>query len=555
MIPASKPKPGTARPRGPISRTPRASSGRPRRAGVTIPLFSLRTARSWGIGEIGDLPAFAGWMATAGISLVQLLPLGEISGGDTSPYSAQTAFAIDPMYIAMADVPDLPAEDVGLALGHGGAIMLEAARASSTVDYGAVRSLKQRALRFAFQRFQEREEAARTPRAQALDAFIEAHAEWLPDYTLFRAIKDTEQAAAWTAWPGPLRAREPAALEEARRRLAPSIRYHAYTQWLARTQWDAARAALRGADVELMGDLPFMVGRDSADVWSHQDEFKTDASVGVPPDVFNTEGQDWDLPPYDWQAMRRNDFAWLRSRARATGALFDRFRIDHVVGFYRVYSRPSAQKLDKNGKLRAGSFDPATEAEQLPHGERVITAMIEGAAESHARLIGEDLGIVPDFVRPSLTKLGVPGYKVLIWEKDEQVFRDPREYPELSVACFGTHDTDPVAAWWETRDAAERAALEEILDEPGPLGATLTEAVHRALMDLLSGSGSELVLFLIQDLLGTRDRVNTPATVGAHNWSYRLPATIEELHEDPDVARLMAMARDSVRKGGRAVRG
>jgi len=533
---------------------PLGPSSRPRNAGVTIPLFSLRTARSWGIGEIGDLPAFASWMATAGISLVQLLPLGEISGGDTSPYSAMTAFAIDPVFITVGDVPDLPAGDVLLALGESGVSALAAARASPAVDYAAVRSLKQQALRFAYQRFKEHEDPARSPRAQALDAFIEAQADWLPDYALFRAIKDMQGSAGWTAWPKPLRTREPAALDEARRRLAPNVRYYAYTQWLARTQWDAARDALRRVNVELMGDLPFMVGRDSADVWSHQSEFKADASVGVPPDVFNTEGQDWDLPPYNWEAMRRDGFAWLRRRTRATGALFDRFRIDHVVGFYRMYSRPSAERLDKSGKLRAGTFDPAVQAEQVAHGERVITAMLEGAAESRARLIGEDLGIIPDFVRPSLTKLGVPGYKVLIWEKDEEIFRDPRLYPELSVACFGTHDTDPVAAWWETRDEAEREALQDILDEPEALDADFTPAVHRALLDLLSGSRSELVLFLIQDLLGTRDRVNTPATVGPHNWTYRLPTVIEELREDPHVARLMAVIRRCLEKSGRAPR-
>ena len=543
---------GAVSSRDPLPRGAR-SSVHPK-SGVTIPLFSLRSQRSWGIGEISDLPAFAEWIATAGIGLVQLLPLGEISGSDTSPYSALTAFAMDPMYIAMADVQDLPASELVQALGEDGVRTLEAVRASDQVRYPDVRSLKQRALRYAFRSFQQREVDARSERAHAFEAFLAAQRDWLPDYALFRALKDEAGGAAWTAWPEPLRAREPGALEIAQRRLELDIRYHAYAQWLARTQWGAARAALRRIGLEIMGDFPFMVGRDSADVWAHQNEFKIGASVGVPPDAFNAEGQDWDLPPYDWDAMQRDDFAWLRRRARATGELYDRFRIDHVVGFYRTYVRPCSQRLDDSGKLSTGSFDPAVEKDQLAHGERVLRAMIEAAAESAARLVAEDLGTIPNFVRPSLAKLGVPGYKVLIWEKDDHVFRDPRAYPEASVACFGTHDTDPVTVWWETREKGERAAIQELLGDTPSLGEEFTEEVHRALLDLLNGSGSELVLFLIQDLLGTRDRVNTPATVGAHNWSYRLPANIEELREAPRVVHLLAMVRESVEKSGRNAR-
>jgi 4-alpha-glucanotransferase len=306
--------------------------------------------------------------------------------------------------------------------------------------------------------------------------------------------------------------------------------------------------------VEIMGDLPFMVGRDSADVWSHQDEFRMDMSVGVPPDMFNEEGQDWGLPPYAWERMRRNGFAWLRRRARYTGMLCDRFRIDHLVGFYRTYMRPYDARVDAAGRLVKGVFDPAEAPAQLAHGERVIRAMVEGAAETGAQLIAEDLGIVPPFVRRSLTELGVPGYKVLIWEKDGPVFHDPKTYPALSVACFGTHDTDSVAAWWESRDAAERAAfaaLPGVAARRHKLGEAFTPEVHRALLDLISSAGSELVLLLIQDVLGTRERINTPATVGPHNWTYRLPGTPAELADDPTARAALSRVRESLETFGR----
>jgi 4-alpha-glucanotransferase len=546
---------------------PPAPAPSPRRiAGVTVPLFSLRGPRSWGIGEIGDLPAFGEWMRECGVRLVQLLPLGEIGGGETSPYAALSAFGIDPMYISLADVPDLGG-DVQTALDRARLAKpqsdsaygtLRRARESRDVDYAAVRSLKQHALGVAFRRFHEGEILAGTPRASAFRAFVLENEAWLPSLALFRALKDMHRGVAWWEWPEALRDRKPRALAEARVKLEREVLHYEYVQWVAHVQWYDARARLRAAGVEIMGDLPFMVGRDSADVWANQGEFRDDASVGVPPDAFNEEGQDWGLPPYDWRVMRAGDHAWLRRRCRYTASLYDRFRIDHLVGFYRTYMRENDKRVDEKGKLRPGFFDPEDEAAQLEHGEAVIRAMLEAARAGGAELIAEDLGIIPPYVRTSLPKLGVAGYKVIIWEKDQvkgkDVFRDPAGFAPLSVACYGTHDTPPLAAWWEALDAEERAAVKKLpglAGQAADLGATFTPAVHRAFVELLGASGSDVALLLIQDVLGIKDRINTPATVGTHNWSYRLPATIDELRADPGVFKQTEMVRKSLEKGGR----
>lgn len=526
-----------------------------RLAGVTVPLFSLRSDRSWGIGEIADLPEFGQWAREAGIRLIQILPLGEISGHETSPYAALTAFGIDPMFISLAEVADL-GPDTSLAVGgEAGALLLSRAQASRSIDYEAVRTLKRQALRFGFQRFVEHDLGKSSPRAATFHAFRAQNREWLDDYALFRALKDAHNGVAWWDWSEAFQQREPSAIAAAREHLEQEIFYYAYVQWLAHTQWYEARARLASMGVEVMGDLPFMVGRDSADVWANQGEFRNDASVGVPPDVFDAEGQEWGLPPYHWDRMRQNDFAWLRRRVRYTGSLYDRFRIDHLVGFFRTYMRPRASLFDAAGKLVLGAFDPATPAAQLEHGERVIKAMMEAGKQAGATLVAEDLGMVPDFVRKSLTALGVPGYKVLIWEKDELVFRDPLGYPAVSVACFGTHDTAPVAVWWEGLTEAEREAVKKIpllAAHAEELDPAFTPEVHRALFDALNASGSELVLFLIQDLLGTRERINTPGTTGPQNWSYRLPGTADELRGDPHASQAMAIARESIEKSGRA---
>jgi 4-alpha-glucanotransferase len=530
-----------------------AHSPKPRRiAGVTIPLFSLRSARSWGIGEIGDLPDFAGFARAAGLRLVQILPLGEISGGETSPYSALSAFGIDPMFLSMSRLEDLEGEAGGL--GDAGALLLSRARASATIDYEAVRALKREALGRAFRRFHEREIKPGTARAHELEAFRAAHRDWLDDYALFRALKDAHGGSAWWQWSEALQRREPAALAEASKRLAEGVLAHAYLQWQAHAQWADARARLAAAGVEIMGDLPFMVGRDSSDVWAHQDEFRAECSVGCPPDAFSEDGQEWGLPPYHWERMRVNGYAWLHRRARYTASLYDRFRIDHLVGFYRTYMRPVADLRDSKGRLAKGFFDPAEEAEQLAHGERVIGAMLAGAKSAGAQLIAEDLGVIPDFVRRSLAKLGVPGYKVLIWEKDGHVFRDPTKFPVVSLACFGTHDTSSVATWWEALSREERDAVKKLpllAPHAQKLGPVFTPEVHTALVEQICAAGSELVLFLLQDVLGTRDRINTPGTTTAANWTYRLPAPVEDLARDPAVAAATAMVRERLQRSGR----
>jgi 4-alpha-glucanotransferase len=295
--------------------------------------------------------------------------------------------------------------------------------------------------------------------------------------------------------------------------------------------------------VELMGDLPFMVGVDSADVWSNRSEFFVDATLGVPGDPWIPEGQDWGLPAYDWEEMDKSNLDWVRRRARAMAEMFDRFRVDHLVGYYRMYVRP---------KGAAPLWMPGELPQQIARGEKVLAALSEAATSAHGKLVAEDLGTIPDWVRASLVKLSVPGYRVIMWEKDGDVFRDPARYPYISLATSGTHDTITLADWWESISYDERRhALSDLpsmravandreVDKLGP-------RVHAALLDALYGSGSELCLLPIQDLFGSKDRVNTPATVGDANWTWQLPAPIETLATDERYAGRLRLAAERCR--------
>jgi len=216
--------------------------------------------------------------------------------------------------------------------------------------------------------------------------------------------------------------------------------------------------------------------------------------------------------------MGDGGFAWLRDRARRAVTLFDAFRIDHVVGFYRQWIVPP------------GAFVPADETDQLALGERLIGVLRAGAGTTE--VIGEDLGVVPPFVRASLARLDVPGYRVLRWEDDAGVFRDPSGFPALSIATSGTHDTSTLAAWWsEELDAAGRRALAAVpaFGSLRDADAHFTPDVHAALLDGLYGAASSLVLLPVQDAYGGRERINVPATVGKSNWDFRLPWTAHEL--------------------------
>src|SRR6185295_4705410 len=333
-----------------------------RRAGLLIPLFACPSTTSWGIGEIGDIPALAVWLAAAGQRVLQLLPINEMAPGQQSPYSAISAMAIDPIFITVPKVAEFAAIGGEDALGDDDRAALVKVRGAARIEYAEIRRLKKSALRAAFSRFLETDWCRDTSRCRQLKAFLSEQAWWIEDYALFRAIHAREGERPWTQWPDALQRREPTDIDHARRELSREVLFEQYLQWVADAQWKDVRARTHG--MQLFGDLPFMVDGDSADVWSRQDQFRLDASLGVPPDAFSATGQDWGMPVYRWDVIAAQDFRWLRERARRTADLYDGYRVDHLVGFYRTYGRP-----------RDGGepfFTPAHQGEQEALGEYVL---------------------------------------------------------------------------------------------------------------------------------------------------------------------------------------
>jgi 4-alpha-glucanotransferase len=521
-----------------------------RRSGLLIPLFSMRSRQSWGIGEFPDLAGAARWLALGGQSFVQLLPINEMPPGERSPYSSMTAMALDPIFIAVSQVPDFAATGGEAALEPDERAALDRARGATILDYSGVRSLKDRCLRRAWDRFERTESARGSARAARFDAFVSAQSWWLDEYAVFRALAARFDEREWWDWPEALASAKPDALREAVAALDGEIRYRKYLQWLAADQWDEARRLAR--PIRVFGDLPFMVSGNSPDVWARQEQFRRDATVGVPPDAFSETGQDWGLPPWRWDEMAATDFAWVRARARRSAAIYDGFRLDHLVGLYRTYIRPLDPAVDP-------FFAPADEPTQIEIGETLVRIYQASGAE----ITAEDLGTVPDFVRESLARLEVPGYKVLRWERrwtePDQPFINPAEYPEIAVATSGTHDSEPLVEWWTTLEDAERVAVSTMpsvarkRSDPAeqPPGPTLTPALLDALIKALLHSPSRLVILPVQDVFGWSDRINTPGTVGDENWSWRMPWTVEALTQEREplerAARLYQWTRRAKR--------
>jgi 4-alpha-glucanotransferase len=516
-------------------------------AGVMAPLSSLRSTRNWGIGDFGDLPALMRWMKDCGLEVLQLLPLNEMGPGEACPYQALSGLASDPIYLALDQWEDVAESPTARGLIAEKVFTREVAawRREGRVQFRAVRALKDRVLRAAFADFLGRHGGPYSERGQAFRDFREANAKWLSPFARFRVLKTLHQHRDWSEWPDRLRRAAPDALARLDVEHFKDILYVQYQQWALWEQWRTVRRDADHLGIRLAGDLPFLVSRDSADVWARQSEFDLTHTIGAPAEPAYPE-QDWGLPLFRWTVIEPAGFPWWRQRLALAREWFDLLRIDHVVGLFRVWV------MAKGG---TSHFDPANEPEQIRRGEVFLSLIAKELGRCLP--IAEDLGVIPPFVRATLARMGIAGHKVLRWERDDGVYREPGKYPFVSMATTGTHDTSTLSVWWKTAEPWEREAFADLFDpedvrrsgalEPG----TFTDDWHRMLLDRVFGSGSGLVILPFQDLFGHGDQINVPATVGPHNWTYRIPCTIDELSQPPYEAK-GKMVRELIEKHGRA---
>jgi 4-alpha-glucanotransferase len=563
-------------------------------AGVLEPAFAIRTEDDLGIGDTDGVRQMIDWCHRHQLNIFQTLPINEISD-DNSPYNALSSQAIEPGTIAISPrhVPDLTAEkfksiattDV-LAELRGG-----------PVNYPGVKALKRKLLEAAFNEFLKQQFHKETPRAAQFRSFLLENAGWLADYAFFRVLmEENGNLPTWDRWKPEHRTPSAAhtwllSLKETRREeLVTKQLFFAYVQWLAFSQWQALKAYGTEKKVYLMGDIPFGVGRYSADVWANRGIFDLEWSGGAPPEkVFKVDpftekwGQNWGIPNYRWDHLRQINYEWWRTRVGNIQKVFHLYRIDHVLGFFRIYSFPwtpehnaeflpldEAQAAAKTGGRLPGfkqfpDDTPEHKSANQAQGEEILRVVLEGSGET--TVVAEDLGVVPDYVRPTLEKLVVPGFRIpMLFRENNGTYSDPRQYPRLSLAQPATHDHPPLAATWadcwrgiETGKSVEqnRNELRFMMEFAGLKNQEppreYTDELHEAFTRAVMQSPSWLVVFQITDVFGMTARFNTPGSVSPKNWSHRLPQTVKELDEDPVLLAQIEMYSRLAKESGRVV--
>lgn len=491
-----------------------------RHAGLLIPLFSMRSRTDWGVGDYAAMEKWLPWLASTGTKILQILPIHETGPGEDCPYAAMTAFALDPVYIAVEEVPEVKTSPEAQKIIQREHSLIQKLRAGHKVVYAPVRELKMAALRAAFDWFYDNEFKRSTPRAAEFLEF-QKNTRWLYTYSAFRCLKDVHGWSSWTTWHRDLRACKPDAVARFRLHHEKDVLFYEYLQWIAAEQWARVRQAAHGNGIWLFGDLPFMVNQESPDVWANQKTFDISTEVGAPPDYFNPEGQRWGLPAYNWHGLEKSKFAWWRDRVHRAVEIYDLFRLDHLVGFFRTWVIPA----DGTG----ARFDNDGAESQQKRGERFLKMVIEEAGS--ALPVAEDLGVIPPFVYTTLGELNIPGYKIPRWEKDEktQTYRDPEKFPQVSLAVASTHDCETMRDWWDIISLHERYLFWKMAtrntEEASP---DYDDRVHKTILARILGAHSAIALFLLQDIIATKDRINTPGTVGEQNWTWRTPGTPEE---------------------------
>jgi len=500
----------------------------PRSGGILLHFTSL--PGRFGIGDLGPCAyEFADFLADAGQKLWQVLPLNPTGYGD-SPYQCFSAFAGNPLLLSLERLRDQgllqPSDLAGVP-----------ASPEDSIDYGAVIAYKMSVLHRAAQVFFA--DASPTDRA-AFARFCEDSSAWLDDYALFMASKEQHHGVIWTAWDPEIRRRDPAAMRNWSKKLAPEIQAFKYWQFEFFRQWDRLKAYCQERGIRFMGDIPIYVAHDSADVWANPELFHLDEQgsptvvSGVPPDYFSATGQLWGNPIYRWDLLAATGYKWWIERFRASLSLFDMVRLDHFRGFESYWEVPAAETTAINGRWVKGPGEDFLSALQNAFGGLPIVA--------------ENLGVITPPVENLRRQFGLPGMSLLqfAFGTDPQgpSFR-PHNYTRDLVAYPGGHDNDTTVGWWTSSGASDSTRTPEDVRKEHDfarayLNFTDDAEINWVMIRAVIASVADIAIVPLQDVLGlgTEARMNLPGRVsGNWKWRYRPGALNKQLS-----ARLRSMA-------------
>lgn len=447
------------------------------------------------------------------MDIIQLLPLND-TGRDTSPYNAISAYALNPIHLHLDSV--------------------EASNGAQRVDYDRVRQAKEKALRHAFD-----SEFAKLRASSDYEEFIKRHG-WLDGYALFKTLKEEQGWTSWRAWSAPLSSPSPGEIMTLKRHYQAEMDYHRFVQYLCFSQFEGVKRYANQQGVRIKGDIPIACGEESADAWFHPEMFVPGLAAGSPPDMYNWDGQNWGFPVYDWEVIAKDNYRWWKERLAVAERLYDIYRIDHIVGIFRIWTIKSGQEG------ATGDFLPADPDTWIAHGERILRMML---ANSSMLPIGEDLGTVPPEVRICLRELGICGTKVMRWERrweEDKSFIPLKEYPLASMTTVSTHDSETLEQWWqnapdEAKLYAETKHWNYTVPLPQQCRYEILRESHRT-HSLFHINLLNEYLALLPNLVWpdpSQERINVPGTIADTNWTYRFRPSVEEIISNPDLKQLM----------------
>jgi 4-alpha-glucanotransferase len=557
-------------------------------AGIVVPIFSLRSEGSFGVGDFGDLKLMVDWATKTNQRVIQVLPINDTNmthtWQDSYPYNSISIYALHPQYTDFRQLPEIKDEKLKIKYQE----LQKELNALPQIDYERMFTAKLDYLKDLF-----KQEWASVKRRANFKQFFEDNKEWLVPYAAFCYYRDKYGTAEFTTWP------KEATLKALTDKPAPAVAkeldFWYFVQYNLDQQMHAAHEYARQHRIILKGDIPIGISRDGVEAWVEPKYFNLNGQAGAPPDPFSADGQNWGFPTYNWDAMLSDGCQWWVRRFRKMAQFFDAYRIDHVLGFFRIWEIPVPQKSGLEGQFspalglsreeiegygiyghddlflvdhkRSDRWHPRIAVQyqepyqRLDEGEKYNFNRLyndyfyrrnnhfwyQEAMKKLPRLTqatrmlccAEDLGMVPDCVPWVMNELRILSLEIQTMPKDPTVrFGKLSHNPYRSVCTFSTHDMPTLRQWWDEDMEQTQAYYNGPLRRGGAAPHPLPGWLAKDIVSRQLTSPSMLCLLSLQDWLSideqlrlpdqNAERINIPANP-RHYWRYRMHLTIEQL--------------------------
>ena len=582
-----------------------------RGAGVAIPVFSLRSKSSFGVGEFNDIRLMVDWAAQTGQSIIQILPINDTTmtntWQDSYPYNANSTFALHPQFIHLPHVGELKDKETMARFEALGAEL----NTLPNVDYERVNAAKAEYLHAVYA-----EQGKKTLASKEFKAFMAANEEWLRPYAVFCALRDAKGTPDFAQW-GSMAKYTKAKAAKYEKEHSDEVAYNYFVQYHLSKQLREVRDYAHSKGVVLKGDIPIGISRTSVDAWVYPELFHMNSSAGAPPDDFSVMGQNWGFPTYNWEKMAEDGYAWWKARFVKMAEYFDAYRIDHILGFFRIWEIPlnavnallgrfnpalpySYEEIASYGfrfegwhvgniaetdnvlfvedAVQKGKFHPRISA----YNTDCYSWLSDDQKEAYNRLYndffyrrhndfwkwealkklpplteatgmlvcGEDLGMIPDCVPSVMSGEQILSLEIQRMPKDPKVeFGSTYDYPYLSICTTGTHDMNPLRAWWEEDRGVTQRFYNHVLGAWGEAPYFCEPWICEQVVAMHLKSPAMLTVLPLQDWLamdgGLRrenphdERINVPAN-SRHYWRYRMHFFLEELLEMDEFNKMIS---------------